>query len=217
MSTKRVTIKEPNEKKNNHFSTSEMEAPPTTKEEREEFVAKYDLCTPMVYKRTSQLPAFVTNPPFATSDNINRIYRLVEPILVKLNGSQLVDCYMTRIHTLAFWELEHQDCVILNSLTYDLVKKRRMITDGKILYLERCDYNFFRLDAGSKVFDCHGQLVPINLATESNIEDVRGQVCLKVTGLLHNTSNGTIGAIIRVHQIMMAEDNKENTEPICIF
>ena len=178
---------------------------------------------PLQYKKNVEAVAaaakFVNHPPYIVG--FQKQYSLCDPINVILNQGRPVDCYMTGWPSLAFWELTREDTTAMNSIIYDLVKKQRLC--GPIKYLECNDYNFFAMDGLSRIYNNFGQEhLPSVPAIRSQVDDVRGKVCLKVIGISQSMCTDEIVGVIRVHQIKLEimENNLSTTTTMtttCMF
>ena len=107
----------------------------------------------------------------------------------------------------------------MNSIIYDLVKKQRL--RGPIKYLECNGYNFFAMDALSRIYNNFGhEHLPRVVATRSQVDDVQGKVCLKVIGISQSMCTDEIVGIIGVHQIkleVMENNLPTTTTTRCMF
>lgn len=162
---------------------------------------------PPMYKKRETFDTFEVNRPYI--QGYARLHYLTKPIMLVLNQGHPVRSYLNHINgTLAFWHLEKDDVVQINSLTYELAKRKRL--DGHIKYLESRDYHFFKMDSQSQIFNHEGQAISMDL-----LDNVEGMVCLKVFGLTQSCVTDDIRPLVHVHQIKLEPEDKENIP--CMF
>ena len=156
---------------------------------------------PTGYKPQDEIALSNFSHPLPHVVGYQKFHMLAQPIHIILNDINPLRCYVVGKPTmmLTIWSMRSEDVDKINSITYDLVRKRRLF--GHVNYLNGVDYNAFQFDRFTEMYYPNGSAIPWPVATQWKIEDITARVVLKVEGLCEDMCHHRIEPIINVFHL----------------